>query len=133
MPWLSRPLGDRSREGSRNFSISAPRASALVRRGIWLRNSKLSRISWTLGENPSREAVKSSRSQTQLRDDFTAYLDGFSPNVQEILDSFEFRNQIPRLTKADALGALIEKFLDPSVNLSPNSVLHGDGAVTVQN
>ena len=32
----------------------APRASALVRRGIWLRNSKLSRISWTLGEKPSR-------------------------------------------------------------------------------
>ena len=48
-----------------------------------------------------------------------AYLDGFSPNVQDILNSFEFRNQIPRLSKADALGQLIEKFLDKDINLSP--------------
>jgi type I restriction-modification system DNA methylase subunit len=58
-----------------------------------------------------------------------AYLDGFSPNVQEILDNFEFRNQIPRLSKADALGTLIEKLLSPDVNLSPKPVLNGDGSV----
>ena len=34
-------------------------------------------------------------SQQQLKADFEAYLDGFSPNVQEILDKFKFRNQIP--------------------------------------
>ena len=50
--------------------------------------------------------------------DFEAYLDGFSPNVQEIIENFEFRNQIPRLSKADALATLIEKFLDPSMNLA---------------
>ncbi len=43
--------------------------------------------------------------------------------------SFEFRNQIPRLSKADALGTLIEKFLDPSINLGPDPVLNGDGSV----
>ena len=48
-------------------------------------------------------------SRQQLKADFEAYLDGFSPNVQDILDNFEFRNQIPRLSKADALGTLIEK------------------------
>src|SRR5438309_2955657 len=68
-------------------------------------------------------------SQQQLKADFEAYLDGFSPNVQDILDNFEFRNQIPRLSKANALGSLIEKFLDPAVNLSPNPVLAGDGSV----
>ncbi len=68
-------------------------------------------------------------SQQQLKADFEAYLDGFSPNVQEILDSFEFRNQIPRLSKADALGTLIEKLLDPAINLSPSPVLKGDGSV----
>jgi type I restriction enzyme M protein len=47
-------------------------------------------------------------SQQQLKADFEDYLDGFSPNVQQILDNFEFRNQIPRLSKADALGTLIE-------------------------
>ena len=68
-------------------------------------------------------------SQQQLRADFEAYLDGFSPNVQEILDNFEFRNQIPRLSRADALGTLIEKFLSPDVNLSPDPVHHGDGSI----
>ena len=71
-------------------------------------------------------------SQQQLKADFEAYLDGFSPNVQEILENFEFRNQIPRLSKADALGTLIEKFLDPGLNLSPNPVLNADGSVKHQ-
>jgi type I restriction enzyme M protein len=73
--------------------------------------------------------LKSRGSQQQLRADFEAYLDGFSPNVQEILDNFEFRNQIPRLSKADALGTLIEKLLDPAINLGPDPVLNGDGSV----
>jgi type I restriction enzyme M protein len=58
-----------------------------------------------------------------------AYLDGFSPNVHDILEKFEFRNQIPRLSKADALGTLIEKFLSPDINLSPNPVYHSNGTV----
>ena len=73
--------------------------------------------------------LRARSSQQQLKADFEAYLDGFSPNVQDILDNFEFRNQIPRLSKADALGTLIEKFLDPAINLSPKPVLNGDGSV----
>jgi type I restriction enzyme M protein len=66
--------------------------------------------------------LKSRATQQKLKDDFEAYLDGFSPNVQVILTNFEFRNQIPRLSKADALGQLIEKFLDKDINLSPYPV-----------
>src|SRR5512139_2163064 len=73
--------------------------------------------------------LKARASQQHLKADFEAYLDGFSPNVQDILENFEFRNQIPRLSKADALGTLIEKFLSPDINLSPNPVLNGDGSV----
>jgi type I restriction enzyme M protein len=69
-------------------------------------------------------------SQQKLRADFEAYLDGFSPNVQDILENFEFRNQIPRLSKADALGTLIGKFLSPDINLSPTGLdNHGMGTV----
>ena len=71
--------------------------------------------------------LRARASQAQLKADFEAYLDGFSPNVQDILENFEFRNQIPRLSKADALGALIEKLLSPDINLSPTPVLNGDG------
>ncbi|APF19708.1 N-6 DNA methylase [Caldithrix abyssi DSM 13497] len=73
--------------------------------------------------------LKNRASRQQLEADFRAYLDGFSPNVQEIIDNFEFRNQIPRLSRADALGTLIEKFLDPAINLSPYPVLNSDGSV----
>lgn len=71
--------------------------------------------------------LRSRASQQQLRADFEAYLDGFSSNVQDILENFEFRNQIPRLSKADALGTLIEKLLSPDINLSPNPVMNPDG------
>ena len=73
--------------------------------------------------------LRARASQQQLKADFEAYLDGFSPNVQDILENFEFRNQIPRLSKADALGTLIEKFLSTDINLSPNPVLLADGSV----
>jgi len=64
-------------------------------------------------------ALKSRKTQQTLRDDFIAYLDGFSPNVQDILKNFEFRNQIPKLSESDGLGQLIEKFLSKDINLSP--------------
>ena len=73
--------------------------------------------------------LRARASQQQLKADFEAYLDGFSPNVQSILENFEFRNQIPRLSKADALGTLIEKFVSRDVNLSPAPVLNADGSV----
>jgi type I restriction enzyme M protein len=81
--------------------------------------------------NTSRFTLRDLRaraSQQQLRTDFEAYLDGYSPNVQDILNCFEFRNQIPRLSRADALGTLIEKYLDPDMNLSPDPVLNADGS-----
>jgi type I restriction enzyme M protein len=74
-----------------------------------------------------RDLRARSRAQ-QLKADFEAYLDGFSPNVREILDKFKFRNQIPTLVDADILGSLIEKFLDSTINLGPQPVLGADGS-----
>lgn len=72
--------------------------------------------------------LRSKGKAQQLRADFEAYLDGFSPNVQEILEKFNFRAQIPTLIEADILGHLIEKLLDSRINLSPHPVLNGDGS-----
>ena len=83
--------------------------------------------------SPFRLRDLTSRGQSQrLRADFVAYLDGFSPNVQEVLDKFKFRNQIPTLVDADALGFLLEKFLDSSINLSPKPILNGDNSVRLE-
>lgn len=73
--------------------------------------------------------LKASAAGQRLREDFIAYLGGFSPNVQEILTKFNFRNQIQKLVDAHVLGYLIEDFLDPEVNLSPLPVKDADGRV----
>jgi type I restriction enzyme M protein len=73
--------------------------------------------------------LKGRGNQQQLKADFEDYLDGFSQNVQDILTNFEFRNVLTRLSKSDAVGALIEKFLDPEINLGPNPVLDSDGSI----
>ena len=66
--------------------------------------------------------LKSRGSQQQLLADFEDYLNGYSPNVQDILDNFKFRNQLQTLSKADAISTLINKFLDPDIDLSPTGV-----------
>ena len=66
--------------------------------------------------------LKSRGNQQQLLADFEDYLNGFSPNVQDILDNFKFRNQLHTLSKADAIGTLINKFLDPEIDLSPAGI-----------
>lgn len=73
--------------------------------------------------------LTSRASQQKLKTDFIAYLDGFSPNVQEILEKFKFRNQIDTMIDADILGAVIGKFVSPTINLSPLPVLDDRGGV----
>ena len=52
--------------GETNFEMTEPRMSASVIVAIWLRNLNFSRISWTLGEKPSRYASKSALSVCAL-------------------------------------------------------------------
>lgn len=66
-------------------------------------------------------------SKQKLKADFLAYLDGFSPNVQEILDKFKFRNQIDTMVDADILHAVIEKFVSSSINLGTEPVVDAKG------
>lgn len=78
-----------------------------------------------------RDLTSRSKKQT-LKVDFEAYLDGFSPNVQEILEKFKFRNQIDTMIDADILGAVIQKFISPDINLSPNPIYKGDERTIVR-
>jgi type I restriction enzyme M protein len=104
----------------------------LDKAGVTNQDAALRQASGQAFYNTSKFTLRDLRaraSQQQLRADFQAYLDGFSSNMQDILENFEFRNQIPRLSKADALGTLIEKLLSPDINLSPSPVMGGDGSV----
>lgn len=78
-----------------------------------------------------KDLTSRAKKQT-LKADFEAYLDGFSPNVQEILEKFKFRNQIDTMIDADILGAVIEKFISPTINLSSKPVYTDDTMKTVK-
>lgn len=78
-----------------------------------------------------KDLTSRAKKQT-LKSDFEAYLDGFSPNVQEILEKFKFRNQIDTMIDADILGAVIEKFISPTINLSPKNIYTDDTMQTIK-
>ena len=73
--------------------------------------------------------LRSRTNQQQLKKDFILYLNGFSKNVQEIINKFEFRNQIDKLSEHDILGLLISKFTDSSVNLSSRPIKDANGNI----
>ena len=71
--------------------------------------------------------LRARASRQQHRADFVHYLDGFSPNAQDLLDSFEFRNQIPRLDRADGDQARGRSRVLPDHPLQPVSAEGGVG------
>lgn len=85
--------------------------------------------------NASPYLLKDLTSRTKkqtLKKDFIQYLDGFSPNVQEILDKFKFRNQIDTMVDADILMAVIEKFISKDINLSPEPIYKDDSKTAIK-
>lgn len=65
----------------------------------------------------------------QLKQNFENYLNGFTQNVQDIINRFHFRQEINRLSESDSLGVLISKFVDRRINLSSRPALNDDGSV----
>jgi type I restriction enzyme M protein len=64
---------------------------------------------------------------SQLQTNFNIYLDGYSPNVKEIIEKFDLRNQIRKMADADALHGVIEKFTEPRINLSHLDTIGPEG------
>lgn len=58
--------------------------------------------------------------QDHIRQNLALYITGFSPEVQDIFDKFEFEVQIERLAKAGLLYQVAEKFA--GIDLHPSSV-----------
>lgn len=58
-----------------------------------------------------------------------AYLDGYSPNVQEIISKFKLRNQLETMKEAGVTYLLIEKLCNKEINLSPNEAKNSKGEV----
>lgn len=63
---------------------------------------------------------------TNIKRNFKQYLNGYSSNIQDILEKFEFFNQVERLDKSGILFMLIQKFADASTKLSPKELSNHD-------
>jgi type I restriction enzyme M protein len=59
-------------------------------------------------------------SQQKLIANFEEYLNGFSANIQEIIDKFNLRAQIRHMASKDVLLDVLEKFTSPYINLTPH-------------
>jgi len=57
------------------------------------------------------------------------YLDGFSDNIQQIIDRFEIRKQLPKLKENGLTPLLIEKLASKEINLSPIEIKNPKGEV----
>lgn len=82
--------------------------------------------------NTSLFTMKTLKSETdplRLKMNFTDYLNGFSKDVQDIIDKFHLRQMVDNLTEAERLGSIIEKFTDDKINLSNKPVLDDEGNV----
>lgn len=55
------------------------------------------------------------------------YLDGYSDNVKEIIERFKLREQMRHMAAKDVLLSVIEKFVSPRINLTPNAQEDPDG------
>ena len=50
------------------------------------------------------------------------YIAGFSPNMREVLEKFDFDNTISKLDEAGLLFQVMQRFGDPKVDLHPNAI-----------
>ncbi|HEL0079984.1 TPA: SAM-dependent DNA methyltransferase [Streptococcus equi subsp. zooepidemicus] len=61
-----------------------------------------------------------------IQENFYAFLNGFSENVRDILDNFEFDKEISKMTNNDALFAVIQEFNSQKAYLGADTVTSTD-------
>ena len=64
------------------------------------------------------KTLKNEIDPQRLKMNIIEYFNGFSQDVQDIIDKFKLRQQVDNLTEANRLGSLLEKFTDENINLS---------------
>ena len=57
-----------------------------------------------------------------IADNLRKYIAGFSPNMREVLEKFDFDNTISKLDESGLLFLVVQRFGDPKVRLHPDEV-----------
>lgn len=69
------------------------------------------------------KTLKNEIDPQRLKMNIIEYFNGFSQDVQDIIDKFKLRQQVDNLIEANRLGSLLEKFTDENINLSVKPVM----------
>lgn len=80
--------------------------------------------------NTSKFTMKTLTSETnpmRLKMNFLEYLDGYSKDVQDIIEKFKLKQQVDNLSENNRLGSILDKFTDTSINLGVNPIFDIDG------
>ena len=85
--------------------------------------SYYNRSKWTLARLKSQAAD----SEAILYDNFVEYLNGFSPNVRDVLENFDYYNKAKKLADNQRLLSIIERITDPRINLTDRPATDPDG------
>lgn len=59
-------------------------------------------------------------SPDRIEENFRAYLNGFSENVRQIIEKFEFDKQIKRMAEKEILYIVLKEFTSPNADLHPD-------------
>lgn len=86
---------------------------------------------FTMGQNGPTDAkfkfVSLMSDPANIDSNLEEYLDGFSPNVQEIISKFKIRNQLETMREAGVTFMLLEKLVSNEINLGPHDVVNSKG------
>ncbi|NME66585.1 type I restriction-modification system subunit M [Flammeovirga aprica] len=78
---------------------------------------------WTM----KRLKETATNSMQILEANFMEYLQGFSPNVQEIIEKFELKGKVSHMANKDVLLDVLEKFTSGEINLTPKEKVDAEG------
>ena len=78
---------------------------------------------WTL---KTLHAAATNNQQILLQN-FNEYLNGFSDNVKEIVGRFNLKSQIRHMAEKQVLLDVVEKFISPNINLTPQECEDASG------
>lgn len=97
-----------------------------------LDDEPLKSVSGYVFYNTSKWTLKSlfntaTNNQQILLANFEEYLLGFSDNVKEIIECFNLKSQIRHMASKQVLLDVVEKFVSPYINLTPEIVEDPDG------
>ena len=92
-----------------------------------IRDRKLTDASGYTFYNTSRFTFENLLSDPEnIYDNFNSFLNGFSENVRDILDNFEFDKEISKMANNDALFAVIQEFNSKKAYLGADTITSTD-------